>query len=58
MTSLKDLPLIDSEDVERCLEFQALFDALEAAFAEFSKGADGGIVQPVRTVVSVDKHQA
>lgn len=33
-----------------------LIPALEAALANFSSGLDGGVTQPVRTVVPVAKH--
>ena len=56
MTSLKSLPLIDEDQVEKLLGFQELFDGLEDAFAKFSKGAEGGILQPVRSVLSIEKH--
>ena len=57
MTSMKSLPLIDEDDVEKYLEFQALFNGLEQAFVNFSKGPEGGIVQPIRSVLSIEKHQ-
>lgn len=34
-----------------------LIPPLEAALANFSKGPDGGVMQPVRTVVPVAKHR-
>ncbi|XP_013926729.1 PREDICTED: ketimine reductase mu-crystallin [Thamnophis sirtalis] len=34
----------------------ALLSALEAALAAFSSGAEGGVVQPLRTVVPIQKH--
>lgn len=34
-----------------------LIPSLEAALADFSRGPDGGVVQPVRTVVPVAKHR-
>lgn len=33
-----------------------LIPPLEAALANFSSGLDGGVTQPVRTVVPVTKH--
>ena len=57
MASLKSLPLIDGDDVEKYLEFQALFNGLQEAFVKFSQGPDGGIVQPIRRVLSIEKHQ-
>lgn len=34
-----------------------LIPRLEAALANFSSGPDGGVMQPVRTVVPVAKHR-
>ena len=56
MAALKSLPLIDGEEVEKYLEFKPLFSALEAAFVNFSKGPEGGIVQPARGVVRIEEH--
>ena len=56
MAALKSLPLIDGEEVEKYLEFEPLFNALEAAFVNFSKGPEGGIIQPVRGVVRIEEH--
>ena len=47
---------INEHEVERLLDRKELFDALEKAFGHFSKGASGGVVQPVRTVVPVQDH--
>ncbi|XP_072454017.1 ketimine reductase mu-crystallin [Notamacropus eugenii] len=47
-----------SEDVERYLGSSSiLLPALEKALANFSSGSEGGVVQPVRTVIPVAKHQ-
>lgn len=34
-----------------------LIPPLEIALANFSRGSDGGVMQPVRTVVPVAKHR-
>ncbi|XP_053132368.1 ketimine reductase mu-crystallin isoform X2 [Hemicordylus capensis] len=44
-------------EVERCLpRASLLLPPLEAALANFSRGPEGGVVQPVRTVVPIQKH--
>ena len=53
---LESLVLIDGDEVEKYLDFKMLFSALESAFVNFSKGPEGGIVQPIRSVVNVDQH--
>ena len=58
MESLKSIPIIEAEEIEKYLDFQDLFNALENAFVNFSKGAEGGVIQPVRVVVPVDKYKA
>lgn len=35
---------------------RALLAALEAALAAFSSGPEGGVVQPLRTVLPIQKH--
>ncbi|XP_054068131.1 ketimine reductase mu-crystallin isoform X2 [Rissa tridactyla] len=48
---------IGAEEVEKHLHRASLLlPALEAALANFSAGAAGGVVQPVRTVVPVHRH--
>ncbi|XP_068764129.1 ketimine reductase mu-crystallin [Struthio camelus] len=50
-------PFISCEEVERHLpRASLLLPALEAALANFSDGAAGGVVQPVRTVLPVRPH--
>ncbi|XP_006876030.1 PREDICTED: ketimine reductase mu-crystallin [Chrysochloris asiatica] len=47
-----------SAEVQRHLGSSSLLiPPLEAALANFSSGSDGGVVQPVRTVVPVTKHR-
>uniref|UniRef100_A0ABM5EZI9 Ketimine reductase mu-crystallin n=1 Tax=Pogona vitticeps TaxID=103695 RepID=A0ABM5EZI9_9SAUR len=48
---------LGAEPVERLLpRASLLLPALEAALADFSRGPGGGVVQPVRTVVPVQKY--
>ncbi|XP_068063026.1 ketimine reductase mu-crystallin [Anomalospiza imberbis] len=48
---------IGAEEVEKHLHRASLLlPALEAALANFSAGAAGGVVQPVRTVLPVPRH--
>lgn len=48
---------IGSEEVEKYLHRASLLlPALEAALGNFSAGAAGGVVQPVRAVVPVRPH--
>ncbi|XP_054127107.1 ketimine reductase mu-crystallin [Melozone crissalis] len=48
---------IGAEEVEKHLHRASLLlPALEAALANFSEGAVGGVVQPVRTVLPVPRH--
>ena len=48
---------IPAEDVEKLLDKNDLLERLEVALGNYSRGTDGGVVQPVRTVVPVDKHR-
>ena len=54
---LKSIPVIEREEVEKYLDFESLFNGLEKAFASFSKKEDEEVIQPVRSVVPVDKYQ-
>ncbi|XP_043379477.1 ketimine reductase mu-crystallin isoform X2 [Chelonia mydas] len=48
---------LGSEVVEKHLQRASLLvPSLEAALANFSSGAEGGVVQPIRTVVPVQKY--
>ena len=47
---------ISGEEVEKLLDHRELLDRLEIAFGNYSMGPDGGVVQPVRLVVPVEKH--
>ncbi|XP_044513388.1 ketimine reductase mu-crystallin [Gracilinanus agilis] len=49
---------LSAEEVERYLSSSSLLiTPLEKALANFSSGPEGGVVQPVRTVVPVAKHR-
>lgn len=49
---------LSAADVQDHLHSSSLLIApLETALANFSSGPDGGVVQPVRTVVPVAKHR-
>ncbi|CAH1795133.1 unnamed protein product [Owenia fusiformis] len=46
---------IDAEDVKRLLTMVELINAIENALRHFSMKEDGGVLQPVRTVLPVQK---
>jgi len=46
---------LSAEQVQSVLLMEVLIPAMEKGLAEFSKGPDGGIVQPVRTSLTVEK---
>ncbi|XP_069503777.1 ketimine reductase mu-crystallin [Ambystoma mexicanum] len=48
---------IGSEVVEKFLKFPVLVQHLEKALADFSSGREGGVVQPLRTVLEVSKYR-
>lgn len=48
--------LIGKEDIARLLHFKDLLPRLEAALAQFSKHDISEVIQPVRTVVPLTKH--
>ncbi|XP_075422100.1 ketimine reductase mu-crystallin isoform X2 [Ascaphus truei] len=47
---------IGSDVVKKSLNFSTLIPLLERALALFSSGSEGGIIQPVRTIVPVAKY--
>lgn len=51
-----NLKIISADEVESLLNPTELLDAIETALGNFSLGEDGGVVQPVRSIVPVDKH--
>ena len=48
---------IPAEEVEKYLDPKELLTVIETAFGNYSMGPDGGVVQPVRTVINVEKHK-
>ena len=48
--------IISAEEVNRLLDIRELLEVIEKGLGSFSMGIDGGVDQPVRTVVSVKKH--
>ena len=48
---------ISANDVNELLDQKELFDNLEVAFGNFSRGPDGGVIQPVRSVIEVSRHK-
>ncbi|XP_002737854.1 ketimine reductase mu-crystallin-like [Saccoglossus kowalevskii] len=47
---------IEADDVKRILKMTDLIPIIEKAMGDFSKGEDGGVVQPVRSIIPVEKH--
>lgn len=47
---------LGAEVVERYLNYLTLIPLLERALMNFSNGSEGGVVQPVRTIVPVAKY--
>ena len=48
---------IPAEEVEKYLKPDELLPVIESALGNFSRGPDGGVVQPVRSVISIEKHK-
>jgi len=48
---------ICAEEVEKHLDAKELLTVIETAFGNYSMGPDGGVIQPVRTVINVEKHK-
>ena len=49
--------IVSKEEVEKLLNTNDLLNRLENALGKVANGTDSGIQQPMRTVVSIDKHQ-
>ncbi|ELT92131.1 hypothetical protein CAPTEDRAFT_141157 [Capitella teleta] len=47
---------ISGEEVEKLLDLKELLTSIETGLGNYSKGKDGGVVQPVRLVVPIEKH--
>ena len=48
---------ISAEEVNKLVDQEELLAALENAFGNFSRGPDGGVVQPVRSIIEVTQHK-
>ena len=48
---------ITEEDVINHLDWGDLYNALEEALGDFSRGKDGGIIQPVRSSIRIPKNE-
>ena len=55
---MAELPFvyISGEEVRRLVGMQELIEEMSRGLQWFSARAEGGVVQPVRTVVQVDEH--
>ena len=51
-----EVKLISAAEVRQLLNPKVLLERLEQALGNFSLGTEGGVVQPVRTVVPVNRH--
>ena len=47
---------IDHAHIKEVLKYEDLLPVIERAFVDFSDHENGGIVQPVRSMVPVAKH--
>lgn len=50
------VPFIVKEFVQQILDVSQLLSVVERGLAQYSMGRAGGVVQPVRSVVPVDKY--
>lgn len=48
--------IIAAPDVYKLLSPKDLLPVIEKALGNYSMGHDGGVIQPVRTVVPIDKY--
>ncbi|XP_064414296.1 ketimine reductase mu-crystallin [Latimeria chalumnae] len=48
--------LIGADVVKKALQFEKLVPVLEKALADVSSGKEGGVVQPLRTMMSLEKY--
>ena len=51
------IKIVSAEDVEKYLPYDKLLACLETALANYSQGKDGGIVQPLRSVIPIEPYQ-
>lgn len=52
---MNNIPYYGPEDVNASLKYEELVSALELALADFSKGPEGGVSQPLRATAEVTK---
>lgn len=50
-----DVVNLSAEMVQQLLKMEELIRVVEKGLENFSKGPEGGVVQPVRSVVTVEK---
>lgn len=50
---MSSIPYYGVDDVKASLNFEELVPALELALADFSKGPEGGVSQPLRATAEV-----
>lgn len=50
---MNNIPYYGPDDVKVSLKYEELVSALELALADFSKGPDGGVSQPLRATAVV-----
>ena len=53
----RSILFLTEKDVRSLLSMKELVPLMEQALGKFSGGANGGIVQPVRSVVPVQEHE-
>jgi len=53
---MENIPFYDGDNIKSCLTYDLLVEAIEKALADFSKGAHGGVSQPLRATVDVTDH--
>ncbi|KAM5152959.1 ketimine reductase mu-crystallin [Mantella aurantiaca] len=49
--------ILGADVVDKYLDYRTLIPLLERALLNFSSGKEGGVVQPIRTIVPVAKHR-
>jgi len=53
---MENIPYYDSNNIKSCLKYDLLVPAIEKALGDFSKGAQGGVSQPLRATVDINDH--
>ena len=49
---------VSDEDIDKLLGYDILIDGIEDALRKFSSRPESGVVQPVRSIVMLQKHNA